>query len=298
MAGHSWWESACDYARWFAQRNGTLEYTRGCIGRFWLAAALTQADVTSCGTADTYLKATHLTRTRHAHRVTLLTLHQLRKEAFMLTDGSNDEESFGETTCRRIYVRVLGPDHEIWNPHPHLRPGSQREEFPSVVVHWQALVLSIWQDIHSLPGEAAAECHEVGCCMYTPLTVWRNLHGKKEARVCAGKCLERQNARQWDGLPSWLREQEGTLCLSDLQGCTFSWPPAKAVYVTSGQAVVTASPCKTDWGGGHQDCSSRTACTRPSVCVRRHRCCCHPCWHIWSGWTHIWDIWVAFGMGK
>ena len=61
-------------------------------GSGW-AAALTQADVTSCGTADTYLKATHLTRTRHAHRVTLLTLHQLRKEAFMLTDGSNDEES-------------------------------------------------------------------------------------------------------------------------------------------------------------------------------------------------------------
>ena len=60
-------------------------------GSGW-AAALTQADVASSGTADSYLKATRLTRTRHAHQVTLLTLHKLRKEAFMLTDGSNDEE--------------------------------------------------------------------------------------------------------------------------------------------------------------------------------------------------------------
>ena len=49
--------------------------------------------IASSGTADSYLKATHLTRTRHAHKVTLVTLHKLRKEAFMLTVGSNDEES-------------------------------------------------------------------------------------------------------------------------------------------------------------------------------------------------------------
>ena len=61
-------------------------------GSGW-TAAFKQADVASSGTADSYLKATHLTRTRHAHQVILLTLHKLRKEAFMLTDGSNDEES-------------------------------------------------------------------------------------------------------------------------------------------------------------------------------------------------------------
>ena len=61
-------------------------------GSGWTAAP-TQADVASSAMADSYLKATHLTRTRHAHQVTLLTLHKLRKEAFMLTDGSNDEES-------------------------------------------------------------------------------------------------------------------------------------------------------------------------------------------------------------
>ena len=61
-------------------------------GSGW-TAALTQADVVSSGTADSYLKATHLTRTRHAHQVTLLTLHTPQKEAFMLTGGSNDEES-------------------------------------------------------------------------------------------------------------------------------------------------------------------------------------------------------------
>ena len=52
-----------------------------------------QADVASSGTADSYLKATHLTRTMHAHQVTLLTLHTPQKEAFMLNVGSNDEES-------------------------------------------------------------------------------------------------------------------------------------------------------------------------------------------------------------
>ena len=62
------------------------------VGSGW-TAALTQADVAFSGTADSYLQATHLTGTRHAHQVTLLTLHKLRKEAFMLTDGSNDEES-------------------------------------------------------------------------------------------------------------------------------------------------------------------------------------------------------------
>ena len=82
-------------------------------GSGW-TAALPLADIASSGTADSYLKATHLTRTRHAHQVTLLTLHKLRKEAFMLTDGSNDEESVkGWRNNMHKNSHVLGPDHGI-----------------------------------------------------------------------------------------------------------------------------------------------------------------------------------------
>ena len=79
-------------------------------GSGW-TAALTQADVASSGTADSYLKATHLTRTRHVHQVTLLTLHKLRKEAFMLTDGSNDEES---VKAWRNNMQKNGPTFMYW----------------------------------------------------------------------------------------------------------------------------------------------------------------------------------------
>ena len=37
-------------------------------------AALTEAEIASSGTADSFLKVSHLTRTRHAQQVTLLTL--------------------------------------------------------------------------------------------------------------------------------------------------------------------------------------------------------------------------------
>ena len=61
-------------------------------GSGW-TTALIEADVASSGMADSFLKAAHLTRTRHAHQVTLLTLHNLQKEAFMLSDGPKDTES-------------------------------------------------------------------------------------------------------------------------------------------------------------------------------------------------------------
>lgn len=46
--------------------------------------ALTEAEVASPGTADSFLKVSHLTRTRHAHQVTFLTLKRLQKEAFFV----------------------------------------------------------------------------------------------------------------------------------------------------------------------------------------------------------------------
>ena len=56
--------------------------------------ALTEAEVASSGKADSFLKAAHLTRTRHAHQVTLLSLHNLQQEAFRLIAGPKDEDTF------------------------------------------------------------------------------------------------------------------------------------------------------------------------------------------------------------
>lgn len=62
-------------------------------GSGW-TTALAEAGVASAGTADSYLKVTHLTRTRHAHQVTLLTLRKLLKEAFLNSEGSADADAF------------------------------------------------------------------------------------------------------------------------------------------------------------------------------------------------------------
>ena len=42
---------------------------------------LYEADVASSGTADSFLKASHLTRTRHAHQITALSLVKLQHKA-------------------------------------------------------------------------------------------------------------------------------------------------------------------------------------------------------------------------
>ena len=53
--------------------------------------ALTEAEVASSGIADSFLKVAHLTRTRHAHQVTLLTLQKLQKEAFKHSESNESE---------------------------------------------------------------------------------------------------------------------------------------------------------------------------------------------------------------
>ena len=44
--------------------------------------AITQANVASSGTADSFLKASHVSRTRHAHQVTACSLHILMCRAY------------------------------------------------------------------------------------------------------------------------------------------------------------------------------------------------------------------------
>ena len=54
---------------------------------------MTEAEVTSSGKADSFLKATHLARTRHTHQVSLLSLYSLQQEAFALTFADELEHS-------------------------------------------------------------------------------------------------------------------------------------------------------------------------------------------------------------
>ena len=58
-------------------------------------ASLTEAGIASSGTAESFLKVTHLARTRPAHQVTVLALHKLQREAFLQSPGPvHDEEAF------------------------------------------------------------------------------------------------------------------------------------------------------------------------------------------------------------
>ena len=50
-------------------------------GSGW-TSALVQADIASAGTADSFIKVNHVTKTRHAHQVTAACIHALLKQAY------------------------------------------------------------------------------------------------------------------------------------------------------------------------------------------------------------------------
>ena len=63
--------------------------------------ALIEAEVASSGTADSFLKVSHLTRTRHAHQLTLLTLQKLQQEAFMQFENSASADDWRKDMLKR-----------------------------------------------------------------------------------------------------------------------------------------------------------------------------------------------------
>ena len=67
---------------------------------------LTEAGIATSGTADSFLSANHLTRTRHAHQVTVATLSKLQHLSFSLT---NTEESFEAWRVRQY------PTFQFWD---------------------------------------------------------------------------------------------------------------------------------------------------------------------------------------
>ncbi len=46
--------------------------------------ALLEAGIATSGTADSFLKASHLTRTRHAHQVSISALTKLQHQTFLV----------------------------------------------------------------------------------------------------------------------------------------------------------------------------------------------------------------------
>ena len=64
------------------------------------------------GVAYSFLKVTHLTRTRHALQVTLLILLKLLKEAFLKNKGSADGHSF---KAWRISMTEAYPTFKFWD---------------------------------------------------------------------------------------------------------------------------------------------------------------------------------------
>ena len=75
-------------------------------------SALSEAEVTSAGTAQSMLNAAHRTRTRHAHQVTLLTMHILQREAFLSCIGSEHEET---AEAWRLQMIDKSPTFMFWD---------------------------------------------------------------------------------------------------------------------------------------------------------------------------------------
>ena len=73
--------------------------------------ALHQAGVASSGTADSFLSAAHLTRTRHGHQVSALTLSKLQHNAFLSNEGFHDEE---KEAWRQQMVEKI-PTFHFWD---------------------------------------------------------------------------------------------------------------------------------------------------------------------------------------
>ena len=79
-------------------------------GSGWITA-LTEAEVATSGIAESFLKCSHLTRTKPP-QVTLLTLQKLQQEALHLSNVSNDLES---TTAWRDGMVKKSPTLMFWD---------------------------------------------------------------------------------------------------------------------------------------------------------------------------------------
>ena len=82
-------------------------------GSGWVEA-LVQANIASAGTADSFLRAAHVARTRHAHQVTAATLHILQHRAYddYAREADKDHLSFMEWCQKRTKEH---PQFQYWS---------------------------------------------------------------------------------------------------------------------------------------------------------------------------------------
>ena len=107
--------------------------------------ALTQAGIASFGTADSFLKAAHLTRTRHAHQVSVLALAKLQQDAFLCTEGPHDENT--KEAWRQAMISK-SPTFQYWDTIFRMKVlgmifvrAHREQDFPLYVESLKALVL-------------------------------------------------------------------------------------------------------------------------------------------------------------
>ena len=74
-------------------------------------AVLSEAGIASTGTADSFLVSSHLTRTRHAHQISVLSLAKLQKDAHVSGMGSS-EKPFQEWIN---YMCDISPTFKFWD---------------------------------------------------------------------------------------------------------------------------------------------------------------------------------------
>ena len=179
-----------------------------------------EANVASTGIAALFLNGSHISRTRHAHKVTASSLFILMNEAYshfiVSLDQATHKQTFEE--CRRE-MEVAAPQFQYWpiilTCHSHLREISERRKCSAVrEISFQLALCSMdhpknarWLPVH-LREMLSPMCHKCSSSCG-----W----GVSKGKLCSPKDPSFIHVYpDWPG--SWTKQQ---VC----QGrCGSSWP--------------------------------------------------------------------------
>ena len=81
-------------------------------GSGW-TGALTEAGIVTSGTADSFLSASHITRTRHIHQVTALSLAKLQQNAFVRRNETSDVHDEKDFKTWREEIIAVSPTYRL-----------------------------------------------------------------------------------------------------------------------------------------------------------------------------------------
>ena len=200
-------------------------------GSGW-TGALTEAGIVTSGTADSFLSASHITRTRHIHQVTALSLAKLQQNAFVRRNETSDVHDEKDFKTWREEIIAVSPTYRFWDL--ILRTElfilmfvrSQREgDFPLYVECLQSLMFlffalyhynySRWVSVHirdmqSLP----ADLKEVFCKFWVVQKSYNRF-----SKIPIDQAHEQENAKvKGNGGVVGLTENPAALCRWLLSG--------------------------------------------------------------------------------